>query len=138
MCGYVTLLELLKDRLHSDERRWPCAPELGLGGDGYGQVADIECILRGWAGVANAAPMNAARCPCCGDAASCECKLEVAQLGVCNMCDRKMPHSQLKTCARCKSVEYCGRHCQKADWKAHKRECSRSVIAQHAGNKEEE
>ena len=60
MCGYVTLLELLKDRLHSDELRWPCAPELGLGGDGYGQVADIERILRGWAGVANAAPMDAA------------------------------------------------------------------------------
>ena len=32
--------------------------------------------------------------------------------------------STFKTCPRCKSTFYCGRDCQKKDWKAHKKTCS--------------
>lgn len=34
-----------------------------------------------------------------------------------------------KKCARCKTVEYCGRDCQVADWKAHKRVCGKPPAA---------
>jgi hypothetical protein len=29
----------------------------------------------------------------------------------------------LKACAKCQKVKYCGRDCQRADWKRHKGEC---------------
>jgi len=32
--------------------------------------------------------------------------------------------SELKVCSKCKSVFYCSPHCQKADWKVHKRYCT--------------
>lgn len=30
---------------------------------------------------------------------------------------------ELKACAKCMKVKYCGRTCQRADWKRHKKEC---------------
>ena len=44
--------------------------------------------------------------------------------GKCQACQKQLPASQLKTCNRCGCVEYCGRECQKADWKAHKKTCN--------------
>jgi splicing suppressor protein 51 len=32
--------------------------------------------------------------------------------------------SALKACAKCKTTQYCGRDCQKADWKVHKKVCA--------------
>ena len=40
----------------------------------------------------------------------------------------------LLQCARCKSVAYCNRSCQKADWKTHKQQCV--PVAQHHGGDE--
>lgn len=43
---------------------------------------------------------------------------------VCYWCQKSVLSCQLKTCARCESVMYCGRECQSNDWKAfHKVEC---------------
>jgi len=35
----------------------------------------------------------------------------------------------LKGCAKCHSVKYCGRECQKADWKQHKKVCASNAAA---------
>jgi hypothetical protein len=45
----------------------------------------------------------------------------------CNACGKqKGSNSSLKLfdCSRCKTVAYCGRDCQKVDWKTHKQECA--------------
>jgi hypothetical protein len=45
----------------------------------------------------------------------------------CNACGKqKGSNSSLKLfdCSRCKTVAYCGRDCQKQDWKMHKQECA--------------
>ncbi len=34
---------------------------------------------------------------------------------------------ELKSCSKCLKVKYCGRACQRADWKRHKKECSEST-----------
>ncbi|RPA80717.1 hypothetical protein BJ508DRAFT_307159 [Ascobolus immersus RN42] len=38
----------------------------------------------------------------------------------CNVCERE---GKLSQCARCKTVSYCSKECQKYDWKAHKSVC---------------
>lgn len=47
----------------------------------------------------------------------------------CAHCNKKS--ASLQTCSRCHKAQYCGRDCQKAAWKTHKKDCSPS--AQSAG-----
>ncbi|KAJ4366120.1 hypothetical protein N0V83_007755 [Neocucurbitaria cava] len=35
--------------------------------------------------------------------------------------------ASLKACAKCKTTQYCGRDCQKADWKTHKKICAKNA-----------
>ncbi|CAO2657805.1 Nn.00g070650.m01.CDS01 [Neocucurbitaria sp. VM-36] len=35
--------------------------------------------------------------------------------------------ASLKACAKCKKIQYCGRDCQKADWKTHKKVCAKNA-----------
>jgi len=39
-------------------------------------------------------------------------------------CQQQLPVSQLKTCSRCKTAQYCGSACQEAHWKMHKKKCA--------------
>ncbi|KAK3989369.1 hypothetical protein QBC44DRAFT_267148 [Cladorrhinum sp. PSN332] len=43
----------------------------------------------------------------------------------CAKCGEEMSKNgqELKSCAKCRKVRYCSRECQKADWKAHKKDC---------------
>jgi hypothetical protein len=50
-------------------------------------------------------------------------------------CAAIIPAADAKTCARCKLVSYCGRSCQKADWKTHKPRCNAEVEARDAREK---
>ncbi|KAI0862481.1 putative MYND domain protein [Xylaria cubensis] len=45
--------------------------------------------------------------------------------GTCNTCGKAS--SQLKRCAKCSTTLYCSRDCQKADWKTHKKICSKQA-----------
>ncbi|GAW13665.1 hypothetical protein ANO14919_030540 [Xylariales sp. No.14919] len=45
--------------------------------------------------------------------------------GTCNSC--KKASSELKRCAKCSTTLYCSRNCQKTDWKAHKKICSKQA-----------
>ena len=36
--------------------------------------------------------------------------------------------ASLKACAKCKTTQYCGRDCQKADWKTHKKVCAKVLL----------
>jgi hypothetical protein len=50
-----------------------------------------------------------------------------ANLKMCRHCDKdetQMDGAKLMTCQRCKSVYYCSRECQVADWKSHKQICN--------------
>lgn len=38
-------------------------------------------------------------------------------------CKKFLPKEKQKLCARCKSIAYCSRQCQKSDWKSHKNKC---------------
>ena len=44
---------------------------------------------------------------------------------------------ELKRCARCKAVSFCSRHCQKAAWPLHKRECKKRKKKTRAGQEEQ-
>jgi hypothetical protein len=37
---------------------------------------------------------------------------------------RSKKGGDLKACAKCLKIKYCGRACQRADWKRHKKECT--------------
>ncbi|KAJ7151176.1 hypothetical protein C8R46DRAFT_1229447 [Mycena filopes] len=39
-------------------------------------------------------------------------------------CNQLLPKEQLKTCSGCRSVRYCDRRCQSADWRAHRHHCA--------------
>ena len=54
-------------------------------------------------------------------------KREVKGAGVsgCRNCgkERSKEGGNLKSCAKCLKVKYCGQACQRTDWKHHKKEC---------------
>jgi len=47
----------------------------------------------------------------------------------CHGCGRTQSKEggELKSCSQCLKVKYCGRACQRAEWKRHKKECSESA-----------
>jgi hypothetical protein len=53
-------------------------------------------------------------------------------------CAAIIPAVDAKTCARCKLVSYCGRSCQKADWKTHKPRCNAEAEACDARTQRED
>ncbi|EPS42385.1 hypothetical protein H072_3631 [Dactylellina haptotyla CBS 200.50] len=54
------------------------------------------------------------------------------------LCANCMTASEdLKHCARCKSVNYCSRDCQKANWKHHKKVCGKVNTPPSVGSEEE-
>jgi hypothetical protein len=48
----------------------------------------------------------------------------------CGVTTKVMEQGKLMECSSCRSVRYCGRACQKADWPAHKPTCKRLQTAQ--------
>ncbi len=40
-----------------------------------------------------------------------------------NLCGADARSTKLQCCAACRVVNYCGKACQKADWRRHKAEC---------------
>uniref|UniRef100_A0A0G4GGH2 MYND-type domain-containing protein n=1 Tax=Chromera velia CCMP2878 TaxID=1169474 RepID=A0A0G4GGH2_9ALVE len=47
-----------------------------------------------------------------------------ALIVVCNQCKKAAPQGQsFQRCGRCQKVAYCGKECQKMDWKQHKKAC---------------
>jgi hypothetical protein len=50
-----------------------------------------------------------------------------------NLCGADARCAKLQNCAACRVVNYCGKACQKADWRRHKAECkARSEVKQLA------
>ncbi len=47
--------------------------------------------------------------------------LVLASCGACGKVEEK--RGEFKSCSRCQAMKYCGRECQKADWKVHKKVC---------------
>ncbi|KAE9373629.1 hypothetical protein N431DRAFT_438855 [Stipitochalara longipes BDJ] len=47
------------------------------------------------------------------------------------------PENPLKPCAKCQTIRYCSRDCQKKDWKLHKKVCATAaqIYAQNANLK---
>ena len=48
---------------------------------------------------------------------------DVEEIRVTNACQRCGKPDSTKKCGRCSSVYYCGKDCQKNDWKKHKQIC---------------
>ena len=53
-------------------------------------------------------------------------KLKSKKVKYCSFCGNS--NSKLSKCSGCKTVHYCGRRCQKNDWKMHKLVCSASSM----------
>jgi CDGSH-type Zn-finger protein len=71
------------------------------------------------------------RCPCL-DKAYEEVK-SIKKMGVCfnQRCAhryREVERTELRCCSRCRSVIYCSRECQVADWSVHKEFCDGAAI----------
>lgn len=47
----------------------------------------------------------------------------MAPIFLCPVCHKDIPASKILVCSRCKESIYCGRECQKIDWKDHKGPC---------------
>ncbi|CAB9526236.1 expressed unknown protein [Seminavis robusta] len=48
----------------------------------------------------------------------------ITPMNQCHFCDNKgTANTKLLRCSRCKVVKYCGRECQKNDWKFHSKDC---------------
>jgi hypothetical protein len=47
----------------------------------------------------------------------------VETFSACNACGETL--RPLSSCAGCKKVRYCGKKCQKDDWKEHKEDCKK-------------
>ncbi len=48
----------------------------------------------------------------------------------CGITAKMLQNCKLKECSRCRSVRYCGKACQVADWPVHKATCKRLQAAQ--------
>lgn len=47
--------------------------------------------------------------------------------------DAKVERSKLRCCSRCRSVTYCSRGCQRADWSVHKKFCDKDAATRRWG-----
>ena len=45
---------------------------------------------------------------------------------VCASCRRKSTNGEMNKCGKCKTIYYCSKECQVADWNKHKKYCSNS------------
>ncbi|KAK1834852.1 hypothetical protein QBC39DRAFT_251694 [Podospora conica] len=54
-------------------------------------------------------------------------------MACCEKCKKGPPEVPLKQCAKCNVTTYCSRDCQKADWKTHKKICSKQSNPGHPG-----
>ena len=43
----------------------------------------------------------------------------------CNKCKKRLPEGKVSRCSACKTISYCSRECQVADWKQHKAVCGK-------------
>jgi hypothetical protein len=55
----------------------------------------------------------------------------------CFLSEDDMDNVNLKQCSRCKTVKYCSRACQKANWKEHRRVCNTAAAASDDNDVEE-
>ena len=54
------------------------------------------------------------------------CAVPTGKLRTCQNCGKmEGKKGQLRACSKCKKARYCGRDCQVAHWKEHKKECAR-------------
>ena len=60
-------------------------------------------------------------CRCLDDEA--EAARGEADVGMCSYCHKKSKDARLLDCGKCRLVKYCGRECQVAHWKHHKKLC---------------
>jgi len=58
-----------------------------------------------------------------------EFRESMSGLEVCKTCDKCGKETTLHKCGGCGTKYYCGKDCQKADWKEHKKECKRKQAA---------